>query len=349
MAQILVGGDNEDAYSICDALEKKAAARSIPVVFCATPHEVLANVGRGGVVAVVLNFEQAGLTNFEVAVRIREAAGGASVPLLMPEIDALGDIGALGKQVGIFSLPVNPEAVANLVGRLMEAAAKQATAAKPPPGPRTPTRQPEAASGAAQAPSDARRAQAGPVVGPLEGEAAAAPAAEGRTRRVRHRTWNEIRQERRGGQRNPAPSAEIDDEDIVVTTTRAPAARARFAKLGAALLAVALAVGAYYGVRAMREAAGGGEAVPAVALTELKCSACGAREGRPAVDIHAERCRQCGGTMGLAYRCNDCKTEFAFVPAQTVKRLRDIRNPPECPKCKSWNTTVVQPPATAPR
>ena len=38
MPQILVGGDNQDAYLICEALEKMSAPRGQPVVFCATPH-----------------------------------------------------------------------------------------------------------------------------------------------------------------------------------------------------------------------------------------------------------------------------------------------------------------------
>jgi CheY-like chemotaxis protein len=364
MAQILVGGDNEDTYSICETLEQKTARRNIPVVFCATPHEVLANVGRGGVLAIVLNFEKAGLTNFELAHRIRETGEAGRMPILMPEVDALGDIGALGKQVGIFALPVDPEAVAALACSFMEAfakhlavlqqqaAAKQQVAAQPAAkaGPRPSANAPAGGKGATGDLSWPQASQAGD--GHAAADAGVLTEAEGRSRRIRHRTWAEVRQSRRGRPRPASPSgspAEIDDEDIVVTETRERVWSARKpVRLAIALLAVALALGAYHAVRAVRASWANRDATSPGTMAELMCTACGASESRSVQNIHQVLCRKCGGVMGFAYHCNDCKTDFAFVPRAAVKRLKEITSPPECRKCKSWNTKAIEPSAEAP-
>jgi hypothetical protein len=171
-------------------------------------------------------------------------------------------------------------------------------------------------------------------------------APDSRVRRVRHRTWEDVRQGRRGGPRN-APSAtaaaEIDDEDIVVTETRGPAAGRRPVKLAIALAAVALAVGAYHAIRILRASAGERDASSPGAVAEVLCTACGVREGRPVKDIHQALCRKCGGAMGFGYHCNDCKADFPFVPPKAVRALREVKTPPECPKCKSWNTAALPP------
>ncbi|NLF16375.1 MAG: hypothetical protein GX595_03845, partial [Lentisphaerae bacterium] len=155
MPHVVVGGDNPDAYAICDAIEQKGLGDGLPVVFCTTPHEVVGSLSRAEVALFVLNFEQAGLTNFELACRLRESPAGAETPILLPEVDALGDLeGTLGKHVGVVAYPVDPEDVAAQAVALIKAAA---------------LRKPAAASAPAAAPAPAlpSAASAGSPGGPV--------------------------------------------------------------------------------------------------------------------------------------------------------------------------------------
>jgi hypothetical protein len=353
MPQILVGGDNQDAYLICEALEKMSAPRGQPVVFCATPHEVLSTVGRGGAVAVVLNFEKAGLTNFELAYRIRESGEGHSIPLLLPEIDALGDVaGALGKQVGIFTFPVKPGAVAALACKLIDAAAPAPSrAAATPAAPRPPASRPPPPPAATRPPVPASPDLSRPQAARLDSAALAPahgggsrPAAPSRSRRVRHRTWMEVRSPRR-----EAPVEEDPDDDSA-PPLRSPATRPMSSILrGLAILlgVLALAGLAYGGFRALR-ANPKDVGVPTPSGTvALMCMACDAREERPVQNIHDLRCRLCGGKLGFAFHCNDCKKDFGFIPTEKQRTLADLKAKPECRLCKSWNTKAMPPAVSA--
>ncbi|MBN2449098.1 MAG: hypothetical protein JXR77_01835, partial [Lentisphaeria bacterium] len=139
MRQIIVGGDNEDAYHICDAFLEHAKGTGVPVLFCTTPQEVLTNLSRGGADVVVLSFESAGLTNYELAHRIRDMGEEGNVPLLLSEVDALGDVKAvLGPRVDVFAYPANPGNVLARAKPFLDQAAEEhkavaARAKKPDP------------------------------------------------------------------------------------------------------------------------------------------------------------------------------------------------------------------------
>jgi hypothetical protein len=362
MPQILVGGDNQDAYSICEAIEQIGEPRGLQVVFCATPHEVLSAVSRGGATAGVLNFDKAGLTNFELACRIREAAEGRTMALLLPEMDALGDVeGTLGKQAGVFGFPVDPSAIAALACALLDAAAG-VRPAPPPAGSAVPAKASTPAS------SRAPGALATRALGAASPEPArssptradsAAPAARRKgaaqpddlsthTRRVRHRTWQEVRSPRREAPVEPDPKDSDEDDDApavrhAATRSANPKRRALLIALGVVVLS---GVG-YYGFRFLRPAADGEPTVTSGAAMALICAACDVREDRRVQNIHDLRCRQCGGALGFAFHCNDCKKDFALVPAEKVRTLAELSSKPECTKCKSWNCTLL-PPAAAP-
>jgi hypothetical protein len=349
MPQILVGGDNQDAYLICDALETMSASRGQTVVFCATPHEVLSTVGRGGALVVVLNFEKAGLTNFELACRIRESGEGHSVSLLLPEIDALGDVaGTLGKQVGIFSFPVKPGAVAALACKLMDAAPRKASppAGLPAPAGPTATKPPAPAAASPRQPQVARPDSAVPVPAPARSATPPPEEPPSRTRRVRHRTWREVHSPRREpmiDETSRGPDAGDDASESGVRRLTLPAVKPRFRKLAIALGLLALAAFAFYGLRALRADPDEGVVVPAGDTVSLMCVACNAREERAVTNIHELRCRQCGDMLGFAFHCDDCKKDFAFDPPEKVKTLAGLKAKPECSHCKSWNTKALQP------
>jgi len=364
MPQILVGGDNPDAYSICDAIEQKTAERGLPVVFCTTPHEVLNTLGHGGAAAIVLNFEQAGLTNFELAYRIRETDTSGSVPLLLPEVDALGDVtGALGKHVGIFAFPVNPDDVADLACKLLDEAKPAA-----PPRPPVKTAPPPAASkeGAApRRPSEERtrllmprleHLPAKPVTAQVEAsQATEAAETQQRLRRVRHRTWNEVHMPRHLRARPPAEVEPEEPEELPEAEDEEAKPRAaehgrkvdpKLLRVVLVLLVAAVPLFAFYGYRAYRSAKEDRANAAPKEVADVMCVLCGARESRPVTNIHGIRCRKCGGHVGFSFHCNDCKKDFAFVPPANVKTLSGLKTKPVCAACKSWNIKAIGPGAT---
>lgn len=363
MPQILVGGDNPDAYSICDAIEQKASDHSLPVVFCTTPHEVLSALARGGAAAVVLNFEQAGLTNFELAYRIRETENSGAIPVLLPEVDALGDVtGALGKLIGIFAFPVQPDDVAALACKLI-ATARQAPPPRPiakaPPAPLPPTeKQPPAER---PSPPEVRRTHAGR---PEHASPTAAVSREARetrvadpvetplrSRRVRHRSWDAVHTPRSRRSRSPA-AAEPPEKNSPAQESRPDPEAAqggerkrldpKLLRLGLVLVVVALPVFAFYGYQAYRSAMEDrAVSSPTGPLVDVVCTACGVRESRPVDNIHEVRCRKCGKPMGFTFRCHDCKAEFPYMPPAEVKTLKGHKPKAECPKCHSWNVQPI--------
>ncbi len=60
------------------------------------------------------------------------------------------------------------------------------------------------------------------------------------------------------------------------------------------------------------------------------------------IDIHEARCKKCGKTVGMAYRCLECRNKFILPLMPDNLNEEEIaafkKNKYRCPKCKSMNT-----------
>ena len=219
----------------------------------------------------------------------------------------------------------------------MPAATKPAGPASPP-GPEALRQQPQRAESVAPVPS--RKSVA------LREESST------RARRVRHRTWLEVRSPHREPPVEPEAEDRDDDDDeedpAPVARRQARGSASPKRRLLVVLCAVVVLAGLAYGaIRFLRPAAGDAPAATQGGLVATMCVACDTREDRRVQDIHELRCRTCGGKLGFAFHCNDCKKDFGSVPPEKVKTLGDLTAKPECAKCKSWNATALQPAAPA--
>jgi len=356
MKQIIVGGDNQDANLICDAFEKDVRQPGLSVLLCTSYQEVLTNLGRGGANLVVLGFEQAGLTNFEIAHRIREMGPEGNVPILLPDIDALGDIrGTLGPQAAVFHWPADPENVIAKAKQLMSAAEKASDTSTPMPATtetRTPSRQHEFS----RVPRpDIRRVDPSrlrPVSDDGSGDGASGDTRAGgggRNRRVRHRSWDDIqaRPRSKGGTTEEPDRQTISDDDIVVTGPAGSHSQRGRLRLALILLGVAVAIAATYGVITLVRGGGGGP--DASLIAGVMCTGCGFQENRAVENIHELLCRKCGEKMGFAFRCNDCNKEFGHIPGENVKTIKQLKATPECAGCNSWNVSALKSSQNKPR
>ncbi len=83
----------------------------------------------------------------------------------------------------------------------------------------------------------------------------------------------------------------------------------------------------------------------------LMCTKCHAVETREADDLYKEACSKCKAPMGLAYKCDECRYEFPYLPSDAdylkkmdIEEYRKFRvNEAKCPNCFSTKTHGMDP------